>query len=65
VSTAAFEETDIEDVRERYFPAGQDFFDRAFASQFGEGDEDDWEDDEDDDEDDEYGAPGEPECRQQ
>ncbi|KAJ7352451.1 hypothetical protein DFH08DRAFT_858973 [Mycena albidolilacea] len=65
VSTAAFEETDIEEVRERYFPAGQDFFDRAFASQFGEGDEDEWEDDEDDDEDDEYGAPGEPECRQQ
>ncbi|KAJ7242785.1 hypothetical protein B0H12DRAFT_844965 [Mycena haematopus] len=60
VSTAAFEEADIEEVRERYFPAGQDFFDRAFASQFGE-DEDDWEDEEDDDD---FGGPGE-ECRQQ
>ncbi|KAJ6468437.1 hypothetical protein C8R45DRAFT_1018793 [Mycena sanguinolenta] len=63
VSTAAFEEADIEEVRERYFPAGQDFFDRAFASQFGE-DEDDWEDEDGDDDDDEFG-PHEPECRQQ
>ncbi|KAJ7454798.1 DnaJ-domain-containing protein [Mycena latifolia] len=62
VSTAAFEEADIEEVRERYFPASQDFFDRAFASQFGEGDEDDWVEDEDDDE---FGGPGEPECRPQ
>src|ERR1700761_2237340 len=36
VSTAAFEEADIEEVRERYFPASQDFFDHAFAHQFGE-----------------------------
>ncbi|KAJ6496464.1 hypothetical protein C8R47DRAFT_1114207 [Mycena vitilis] len=63
VSTAAFEEADIEEVRERYFPASQDFFDGAFASQFGEGDEGDWvEDDEDDDE---FGGSGEPECRPQ
>ncbi|KAJ7039577.1 hypothetical protein C8F04DRAFT_1085763 [Mycena alexandri] len=60
VSTAAFEEADIEEVRERYFPASHDFFDGA---QFGEGDEDDWV--EEDDEDDEYGGAGEPECRPQ
>ncbi|KAJ7220067.1 hypothetical protein GGX14DRAFT_515449 [Mycena pura] len=60
VSTAAFEEADIEEVRERYFPASQDFFDHAFAHQFGE-DEDGWEDDEESDED-EFG-PGE--CRPQ
>ncbi|KAJ7722753.1 hypothetical protein DFH07DRAFT_856632 [Mycena maculata] len=62
VSTAAFEEADIEEVRERYFPAGQDFFDHAFASQFGEGDEDDWVEDEDEDA--EFGG-REPECRPQ
>jgi DnaJ family protein A protein 2 len=62
VTTAAFEEADIEEVRERYFPASQDFFDGAFASQFGEGDEDDWVEDEDDE--DEFGG-GEPECRPQ
>lgn len=58
VDEADFEESDIVDVRARSFPAG-DFFDQAFASQFGE-DEGDWEDeDEDEDED------GEPDCRQQ
>ncbi|KAF7312123.1 DNAj-like protein subfamily a member 2-like protein [Mycena indigotica] len=62
VSSAIFVEADIEEVRERHFPAGSDFFDSAFAHQFGE-DEDEWED-EDDDEDDEYGG-GEPECRPQ
>ncbi|KAJ7650673.1 hypothetical protein FB45DRAFT_888457 [Roridomyces roridus] len=61
VTTVAFEEADIEAVRQRYFPA-TDFFDRGFASQFGEGDEDDWEDDEDDER---FGGPGEPECRPQ
>ncbi|KAJ6631010.1 hypothetical protein B0H10DRAFT_1980333 [Mycena sp. CBHHK59/15] len=62
VSTAAFEEADIEEVRDRYFPASQDFFDHAFASQFGEGDEADWVEDDDDDE---FGRPGEPDCRPQ
>lgn len=51
-------------MRARCFPASSDFFDEAFASQFGEGDEDDWEDEEDDDYDD-HGMGGEPECRQQ
>lgn len=55
---ADFEESDIVDVRARSFPAG-DFFDQAFASQFGE-DEDDWEDDDEDDDED-----GEPDCRPQ
>ncbi|KAJ7183140.1 hypothetical protein C8R46DRAFT_1066049 [Mycena filopes] len=60
VSTVAFEEADIEEVRERYFPASHDFFDSA---QFGEGDEDDWV--EEDDEEDDYDGAGEPECRPQ
>ncbi|KAK7032870.1 DNAj-like protein subfamily a member 2-like protein [Favolaschia claudopus] len=65
VSTAAFEEADIEEVRERYFPAGKDFFDRAFASQFGDSDLD-WEDeDEDGDEDEGFDDGEEPECRPQ
>ncbi|KAI6133537.1 DnaJ C terminal domain-containing protein [Pisolithus croceorrhizus] len=41
---APFEEADLEDVRARCFPASSDFFDQAFASQFGEGDGDEWED---------------------
>ncbi|KAJ7510373.1 hypothetical protein B0H11DRAFT_1958726 [Mycena galericulata] len=62
VSTAAFEEADIEEVRQRYFPATE-FFDRAFASQFGEGDEEDWIEDEDDE--DGFDGGEEPECRPQ
>jgi DnaJ family protein A protein 2 len=53
VDQAVFEESDIVDVRARSFPAGPDFFDRAFSSQFGSND-DDWEDDDDD----EYGGDG-------
>ncbi|KAG9315267.1 hypothetical protein JVU11DRAFT_4401 [Chiua virens] len=63
VDEAPFEEAELEDVRARCFPASSDFFDEGFASQFGEGDEDDWED-EDDDYDD-HGLGGEPECRPQ
>lgn len=64
VDEAEFEESDIVDVRARSFPAGSDFFDQGFQSQFGDGD-DDWED-----EDEEGGSyndhmGGEPECRQQ
>ena len=59
VDEAEFEESDIVDVRARSFPAGSDFFDQGFQSQFGDGD-DDWEDE---DEEDHIGA--EPECRQQ
>lgn len=58
VDEAAYEETDVVEVRSRSFPAGSDFFDQGFASQFGE-DEGAWEDDDDDDE----GV--EPECRPQ
>ena len=57
VDEADFEESDIVDVRARSFPASQNFFDQGFASQFGEGNEDDWEDEDDED--------GEPECRPQ
>lgn len=63
VDNAPFEEADLADVRARCFPASSDFFDQAFASQFG-GDEDDWEDEDDDDYDD-HGMGGEPECRPQ
>ncbi|KAF8969256.1 hypothetical protein BDZ97DRAFT_1915598 [Flammula alnicola] len=56
VDEADFEESDIVDVGARSFPAGR-FFDQAFASQFGEDDED-WEEDEDDED-------GEPDCRPQ
>jgi DnaJ family protein A protein 2 len=62
VDEAEFEESDIVDVRARSFPAGSDFFDQGFQSQFGEG-EDDWEDEDDGDLEDHIGA--EPECRQQ
>ena len=48
-------------MRARSFPAGSGFFDQAFPSQFGEGDENDWEDDEGDE--DEDGGP--PECQPQ
>lgn len=57
VDEAAFEESDIVDVRARSYPASQNFFDHGFPSQFG-GDEDDWEDEDDDDMD-------EPDCRPQ
>ncbi|KAI6122172.1 hypothetical protein EDD16DRAFT_1894626 [Pisolithus croceorrhizus] len=64
IDEAPFEEADLEDVRARCFPASSDFFDQAFASQFGEGDGDEWEDDDDDDYDD-HEMGGEPECRPQ
>ncbi|KAH7925478.1 DnaJ-domain-containing protein [Leucogyrophana mollusca] len=64
VDEAAYEESDLVDVRARSFPAGSDFFDQGFASQFGEGDDEDWEDDDGDD-DYEHGGGGEPECRPQ
>lgn len=60
VDEAAYEESDIVDVRSRSFPAG-DFFDQGFASQFGGG-EDAWVDE---DEDDEFDDDHEPECRPQ
>jgi DnaJ family protein A protein 2 len=62
VDEAEFEESDIVDVRARSFPAGSDFFDQGFQSQFGE-EEDDWEDEDDEDLDGDDGA--QPECRQQ
>ncbi|KAI6025591.1 hypothetical protein F5J12DRAFT_809038 [Pisolithus orientalis] len=66
IDEAPFEEADLEDVRARCFPASSDFFDQAFAPQFGDGDEDDWEDDDDDDDDyDGHGMGAEPECRPQ
>ena len=65
IDVVAFEEAELEDVRERYFPASSDFFDEGFASQFGEGDEDAWEDEDDDDDYDDHGLGGEPECRHQ
>jgi DnaJ family protein A protein 2 len=64
VDEIPYEEGDIVDVRARSFPAGSDFFDQGFASQFGEGDEDDWEDEDGDDYDDDNMG-GEPECRPQ
>jgi curved DNA-binding protein CbpA len=65
VDDANFEESDIVDVRQRSFPASSDFFDQGFASQFGDGDEDDWEDDDDDDERDYDDGGPDPECRPQ
>lgn len=62
IDEATFEEADLEDVRARSFPA-TDFFDQAFASQFGN-DDDEWEDEDEDDYDD-HGLGGEPECRPQ
>jgi DnaJ homolog subfamily A member 2 len=63
VEEADFEESDIVDVRARTYPAGSDFFDHGFSTQFGEGD-DDWEDE--DGEDDEYDEDGgQPDCRPQ
>jgi DnaJ family protein A protein 2 len=64
VDEVPYEEGDIVDVRARSFPAGSDFFDQGFASQFGEGDDDDWEDDDGDDYDNDNMG-GEPECRPQ
>ena len=43
------------------FPADSDFFDQAFPSQFGEGNENDWEDEAYDDDD----GGGPPECQPQ
>ncbi|KAH9068156.1 hypothetical protein EDB83DRAFT_2506151 [Lactarius deliciosus] len=60
VDDVAFEESTLTEVRARSFPAGSGFFDQAFPSQFGEGDENDWEDDDDDDDE---GGP--PECQPQ
>ncbi|TFY60811.1 hypothetical protein EVG20_g7283 [Dentipellis fragilis] len=58
VDEATFEESDMVEVRGQSFPASPGFFDQDFASQFGEGaDEDGWEDDDDE------GEP--PECRTQ
>lgn len=66
VEDAVFEESDIVDVGSRSFPPSSDFFDHGFASQFGEGDEDDWVEEDEDDEDDEHGYGGEePDCRPQ
>ena len=59
VVQVAFEEGTLAKVRARSFPAGSGFFDQAFPSQFGEGDENDWEDDGDEDD----GGP--PECQPQ
>jgi DnaJ family protein A protein 2 len=59
VDQVAFEEGTLTEVRARSFPAGSGFFDQAFPSQFGEGDENDWEDDGDEDD----GGP--PECQPQ
>jgi DnaJ family protein A protein 2 len=65
VDEAEFEESDIVDVRARSFPAGSNFFDQGFQSQFGE-DDDDWEDEDDEDNEDlDDGHGTEPECRQQ
>ncbi|KAI0292128.1 hypothetical protein BC826DRAFT_452828 [Russula brevipes] len=60
VDQVAFEEGTLAEVRARSFPAGSGFFDHAFPSQFGEGDENDWEDEEGDEDD---GGP--PECQPQ
>jgi DnaJ family protein A protein 2 len=49
VVQVAFEESTLDEVRARSFPAGSGFFDQAFPSQFGEGDENDCEDEEDED----------------
>jgi DnaJ homolog subfamily A member 2 len=57
IDEADFEETDLLEVRSRSFPASADFFDRSFASQFGEGNEADWQTEDDDG--------SEPECRPQ
>ncbi|KAI0261511.1 hypothetical protein BC834DRAFT_830170 [Gloeopeniophorella convolvens] len=61
VDEVAFEESALEEVRARSFPADSGFFDHAFPSQFGEGDEADWEDEEDEDA--HFGGP--PECQTQ
>jgi len=60
VDEVAFEESTLTEVRARSFPADSGFFDVAFSSQFGEGDENDWEDDDDDDD-----ESGPPECQPQ
>ena len=44
-------------MRARSFPAGAEFMDQNFTSQFGEGDDDAWTDDDDDEDG--------PECAQQ
>ncbi|KAF9000606.1 DnaJ C terminal domain-containing protein [Cyathus striatus] len=66
VDEARYEESDIVEVRSRSFPASPNFFDHAFPSQFGEGDDNDWEDDEDDDDEfSHYNMGREPECQHQ
>ncbi|KAF8150772.1 DnaJ-domain-containing protein [Crassisporium funariophilum] len=65
VDEAEFEESDIVDVRARSFPASPNFFDQGYASQFGDGDDEEWEDDEDDEDDMMGDMGGEPECRPQ
>lgn len=46
INEASFELSDTVGVSRTTFPASKDFFD--YATQFGEGDENDWEDDEND-----------------
>ncbi len=48
VDEVKYEEGDFVDVRARSFPAGAEFMDQNFTSQFGEGDDNDWTDDDDD-----------------
>lgn len=68
VDEVDYEEADIEEVRERSFPAGANFFDGVFG-QFGDGaddeEEEDWEDEEEDDHNFGFHPAGEPECRPQ
>lgn len=45
VDEVKYEEGDFVDVRARSFPAGAEFMDQNFTSQFGEGDDNDWTDD--------------------
>lgn len=62
IDKVAFEEGTLAEVRARSFPAGSGFFDQAFPSQYGEGDENDWEDEEGDEDEDDGGPP---ECQPQ
>lgn len=65
VHEAAFEESDIVDVRSRSFPATSSFFDHGFPSQFGGNDENDWVDEDDDDRQTDDGMGPEPQCQPQ
>ncbi|TDL25612.1 DnaJ-domain-containing protein [Rickenella mellea] len=58
VDDAQYEDGDIVDVRARSFPAGSDFLNGSFTSQFGEGGDEAWTDEDEDE------GP-EPECRHQ